>query len=187
MYVNTSAMNNMTYAMPWSMVDPWLIGGTAGACACACTAAGNRPPIRQTNKTAKTANRTIVPVISSPPASRKLVVSSLGFDWSTKKSGQPSHCCRTLVTSPLPLPWNKTVLSFFRHKKKHSPCVHEKRDSGPRNFQREICRTQATDHEKNSCRTTATRMRGTGITSSWIEETALQLKKPLKQAKNSVS
>lgn len=113
MYVNTSAMNNMTYAMPWSMVDPWLIGGTAGACACAYTAAGNRAPIRQTNKTTKTANRTIVPVISSPPASRKLVVSSPGLDWTRKKSGQPSHCCRTFVTSPLPLPWNKTVLPFF--------------------------------------------------------------------------
>ncbi len=121
MYVNTSAMNNMIYAMPWSMVDPWLIGGTAGACACACTAAGNRAPIRQTTKTTKTANRTIVPVISSPPASRKLVVSSLGLDWSRKKSGQPSHCCRTFVTSPLPpSPGTKpSFLSFATKKNTH--------------------------------------------------------------------
>lgn len=148
MYVNTSAMNNMTYAMPWSMVEPWLIGGTAGACACACTAAGNRPPIRQTNKTTKTANRTIVPVISSPPASGKLVVSSLGLDWSRKKSGQPSHCCRTLSLPLSPSPGTKPFFLSFATKKEHSPCVHKKRDSSPRNFQWEICRTQTTDHEK---------------------------------------
>jgi hypothetical protein len=61
MYVNTSARNNITYAMPWSIVDPLLVGGTAGPSACACTA-GNSAPIKQTNKTA---NCIIVLVIST--------------------------------------------------------------------------------------------------------------------------
>jgi len=47
--------------MPWSIVDPLLVRGTAGPSACACTA-GNSAPIKQTNKTA---NCIIVLVIST--------------------------------------------------------------------------------------------------------------------------
>jgi hypothetical protein len=128
MYVNTSAMNNMTYAMPWSMVDPWLIGGTAGACACACTAAGNRTPIRQTNKTTKTANRTIVPVISSPPASRKLVVFFTGSRLIKKEEWSAvlllSHLCH--FPSPPPLEQNRPIF-FSPQKRTLALCSQETR------------------------------------------------------------